>query len=244
MTMPDTHAPGAPRPAHGPAAQRDRDIHELKQRLNREAASAIGMVEAALEALWALDPKAAQEIRDRDERIDTEEVAIEEHCLRLMSLQQPFARAFRELTFVLKVNADVERIADHATGIAKAVLKLPAGVRPAWPAALIELGKRVPGACRSLLAALEREDAQAARQVKSRDDEIDALHKQLFDQTLAFMAGHRGQEATGLLIYRIGRDLERVGDLLANIAEDIVYLCTGSIVRHEGKIAPSGGPRP
>ncbi|MBY0313514.1 MAG: phosphate signaling complex protein PhoU [Phycisphaerales bacterium] len=212
-----------------------REIAAVKRRLVDEATSAVGMVEAALAALWELDTTAAGEILKRDERIDKEEVAIEEEVFRLMALQSPVARDFRLLAFVLKVNADVERIGDHACSIAKIVYKLADQNSVAWPTSLTELGQRVPMACHRVLRALLDEDADAAKMVVVDDKLIDRLNRQLFDETLQFMQTNSDAHAAGLLIFRVGRELERVGDLVTNIAEDVVYLATGEIIRHEKK---------
>jgi phosphate transport system protein len=211
----------------------ERDIDGLRRRLGREAVNAVGMLEAALDALWRLDRGAAKEIRRRDDTIDTEEVAIEEMCLRLMTLQQPFARDARTLTFVLKVNQDIERVADHGCSIAKIVLRLRGDQPPDWPVALRELGQRVPMMCHALLRAMANDDEEAARGVVSNDEIIDELDRRLFEETLEWMKSHPDQLDTALLMMRIGRELERVGDLMTNIAEDIVYVRTGAIIRHE-----------
>lgn len=247
--------PPSPLPSDQPSAeparpdhviQLDRELGELRQRLLREATSAVGMLESALHALWSLDRAGAAETRKRDDRIDTEEVEIEEACLRLMALRQPFARDFRVLTFILKVNADVERVADHSASIAKTVLKFPAGATPRWPTALVELGQRVPMVCHALLRALLDEDAEAAKGIVVGDETIDTLHRRLFDETLELMQASHAAQVIGLLIYRVGRELERIGDLMANIAEDIVYLHTGHIIRHEKKknLRPPTPPSP
>lgn len=218
-----------------------RETVAVKRRLVDEATNAVGMLEAALAALWELDVQAAAEILKRDETIDREEVAIEAAVFKLMALQQPVARDFRLLAFVLKVNADIERVGDHACSIAKIVHKLAdpdvaptsMGGAASWPTSLTELGQRVPMACHRLLRALLDEDAEQAKTVVIDDKIIDRLNRQLFDETVAFMKSTDDAQAAGLLIYRVGRELERVGDLMTNIAEDIVYLKTGEIIRHE-----------
>src|SRR5262249_47882825 len=154
---------------------------------------------------------------------------------RLMALQQPVARDFRTLAFILKVNADIERVGDHACSVAKIVFRLADQPAMPWPQSLVELGQRVPMACHRLLRALLDEDAEAAKQVVLGDKTIDRLTRQLFDETVQFMGQDQRAHAAGLLIYRLGRELERVGDLMTNIGEDIVYLTTGEIIRHEKK---------
>lgn len=210
-----------------------RSLVALKRRLVAEASAAVQMLEDSIEALWALDRPAAKEIRRLDDGIDREEVAIETECLRLLTMQQPVARDFRLITFIMKVNQEVERIADHASSIAKTTGRLSKlGVQPVWPTALREMGERVPIMCHNLLRAVLDEDPDGARAVIEDDDVIDNLEKRLFDETLSGMNTGDVDAATGLYMYRLGRELERAADVLTNIAEDLVYLTTGQIVRH------------
>lgn len=229
-TDPTPSNPGSPTE---PPSHLEVELTELKRRLVREAVVAVGMLESALTALWKLDRASANEIRQRDNTIDAEEVEIEERCLRLMALHQPFARDFRILAFILKVNADVERVADHACSIAKIAIRMNRTEPPDWPTPLLELGQRVPMMCHSTLRALLDENADAAREVVLADAAIDSLDRQLFADTQTWMRDHPDDPETGLYFTRVGRELERVGDLMGNIAEDIVYLATGQIIRHQ-----------
>ena len=228
---------------HGTAGPResrftlDRSIIALKRRLIEEATSAIGMLEAALDALWKLDEAAAREVRRRDDSIDREEVEIEQECIRMLALQQPFARDLRFITFILKVNADVERVADHACSVAKMAVKLAPYRGIQWPTALSELGQRVPLLCHALLRAVLDEDAALAHRIVSEDETIDGLEKRLFEEVEEFMRSEPEQLRCGLLMYRVGRELERIGDLMKNIGEDIIFLDTWAIVRHGEKRA-------
>lgn len=212
-----------------------REFRALKQRIVDEAISAVGMVESATRALFDVDTDAAAEILKRDERIDREEVEIEEEIFRLMALRAPVARDFRGLAFCLKVNADIERVADHACSIAKITRKLDPELPPDWPTSLVELAQRVPMTCQQLLRALVDEDVDAAKKIIIDDQTIDSLHRTLFDETVDLMESMTAPQSVGLLVYRVGRELERIGDLMVNIAEDIVYLETGEIVRHRKK---------
>lgn len=219
----------------------DQSIAALKRRLAQEASSAVAMLEAALDALWKLDPEAAKAVRVRDDSIDAEEVQIESECYRLLTLQHPLARDFRVIAFILKVNSDIERVADHASGIAKVASKLDSSTHFQWPTALREMGQRVPAMCHALLRAMLDEDAAAAAKVALEDDVIDALDKQLFREVEAQMQEEPVAVRNWLLIYRLGRELERIGDLMKNIAEDVIFLNTGTIVRHEAKRAAKLG---
>lgn len=215
----------------------EQKVNQLKRRLIREATLAIGMLETALDALWRMDTDTAREVTRYDDRIDREEVQIEQECFKLLTLHHHFAREFRVMTFILKVNADIERVADHACSIAKIVLKIQPPV-PRWPTALEELGERVPMMCHTLMRAVLDEDVAAARELVTADEVIDNLDKRLFDEAVELMSQDSSDPhvlANGLLIHRVGRELERIGDLMTNIAEDIVYLATGDIVRHAEK---------
>lgn len=218
-----------------PGATLEHELLRLRRRLVTEASYAIHMLESALQALWEADPERAADVRAREERVDEEEVAIEQECLRLMTLQQPFAHDFRLLTFCLKVNLDVERVADHASSIAKIARLLDDCIEIPWPTALRDMGDRVPAMCHDLLRAVLREDADQAREVIGADKVIDQLDKRLFTEVKAWIANEPDATDQALLAYRVGRELERVGDLMGNIAEDVVYLVTGTIVRHAKK---------
>ncbi len=212
----------------------DVELLALRRRIVREASMAIDMLESALKALWVLDAEGAQAVRDRDDRVDREEVEIEAECFRLLTLQQPFGGDLRQIAFCLKANNDIERVADHASSIAKLTLRIGSPT-PSWPTSLVEMGERVPLMCHSLLRAVLSEDIDAAREIIAGDTLIDRLDKRLFDDVLALFDLEPTRKADVLMIHRIGRELERVGDLMVNIAEDVVYLVTGEIVRHEKK---------
>lgn len=213
--------------------QLDQQLAALRRRIIRQASKAVDLLRQSLEVLWDSDDERVQAIRAIEREIDIEEVKIEQECFQILALQQPFAADFRLIAFCLKVNTDIERLADHASSIAKISKKIMKD-HPAWPESLREMGERIPVMCQELLRAVINADADAAREVSSRDKIIDKLDKRTFRE-LAAKIEQQPSEATSLmLMYRVSRELERVGDLLSNIGEDIIYLVTGEIVRHEG----------
>lgn len=218
-----------------------RELSQLRRRLIRSANVAIDMLEASLYCLWHADHEVAREIRLKDDRVDDEEVRIEQACLRLLTLQQPYGQDFRLLAFCLKVNADIERVADHATSVAKVALRVDPSNPPKWPVSLVEIGDRIPVMCHNLLRAVLHEDVEAARAILAGDEVIDRLDKRLFKEVTEWMQREPESAEIGLLTYRLGRELERVGDLVGNIAEDVVYLATGEIIRHQRDDEPHGG---
>jgi phosphate transport system protein len=214
--------------------QLDHDISALRRRVIREASRATDLIRQSLQVLTHSTEAEIKEIRDIEREIDQEEVRIEEECFRILALQQPFGSDFRMLTFCLKVNSDIERLADHAASIAKISKKL-GEVHLSWPKAMIEMIQRVPLMCDELLRAVISADPEAAREVVIRDKAIDKLDKQAFRELTEIIQNSPDDASKYMLMYRVSRELERVGDLLGNIAEDIIYLVTGDIVRHEHK---------
>lgn len=225
--------PGGP----GPSSL-DRELGHLRRRVLRSANVAIDMLEASLHALWTVDHEVALDVRRRDDAVDDEEVLIERECLRLLTLQRPYAQDFRLITFCLKANADIERVADHATSVAKIALCLDPRQPPHWPTALTEMGDRVPVLCHTLLRAVLDEDIAAARSLVVGDRVIDRLDHRLFEEITSWIRRDPDAGELALHCYRLGRELERVGDLMANIAEDVVYLVTGEIIRHQTDRGP------
>ncbi len=233
--MPNPNAHSADNPAPIRVAndiQLDHELAALRRRLIREASRATDLLRQSIEMLIHSDEVGVQEIRAIEKEIDEEEVRIEEECFRILALQQPFGSDFRMLTFCLKVNSDIERLADHASSMAKISKKIH-GSDLSWPQAMLEMMQRVPVMCEELLRALINADADAARDVVVRDKAIDKLDKQAFRELAEIIQSKPDEAGRYMLMYRVSRELERVGDLLGNIGEDVIYLVTGEIVRHE-----------
>lgn len=229
-----------PRPRSTSNAKFDAELASLRRRVIREASMAIDLLVSAVSGLWVIDHDLARKIRTGENEIDAEEVAIEQECLRLMTLERPFGYDMRQLAFCLKVNQDIERVADHASSLAKICLKL-SEPPPQWPTALREMGDRIPVACEEMIRAVVNSDVEAARQIRANDKTIDQLDKRAFEEIRELIEREPHNAGTGMLMYRVARELERVGDLLGNIAEDVIYLETGQIVRHTKRKLPQPG---
>jgi len=212
----------------------DDDLAKVRRRMIREAAQAIEIIKSAIDSLWELDESTAKMISKIEKEIDKEEVRIEQECYRILALKNPFAADFRLITYILRVNTDIERVADHASSIRKIIARLEAPA-PKWPESLREMGERIPLMCEQLLRAVVNTDADLARTVVKQDRAIDELDRQAFDEIKLLIENDAANASNYLLIYRVARELERVGDLLSNIAEGIIYLVTGDIVRHPPK---------
>ena len=208
----------------------DEDLAAVRRRLIREAAQAIDIIKYAINSLWEFDESSAPVISKIEKEIDKEEVEIEQECYRILALKNPFAADFRLITFILRVNSDIERVADHASSIRKIIARIQG--KPNWPESLREMGDRIPVMCEQLLRAVVNTDSELAKSVVKQDRAIDKLDSQSFDEIIEIIKQKPDEASNYLLIYRVARELERVGDLLGNIAEDIIYLVTGDIVRH------------
>lgn len=220
--------------------QFERELVQLRRRLLREGTLAIDMLERAIAALQSQDHEAVMSIRRTDDTIDNEEVEIEQEAYRLLIAERPYASDFRLLAFILRSNATIERVADHANSIAKVTGLLNKVQAPPLPASLLDLTERIPIMCHDLMRAVLDEDAERAREIVRGDKVMDALDKQVFRDLVDLIQKDPELAEAGMLMFRVSRELERVGDLMGDIAEDVVYLVTGEIVRHEKRRRKTG----
>lgn len=225
----------APTPGRGGALQEE--IEKLNKRLLSVAVLAVELVEQAVGALERCDHDAAREVRRRDTEVDAQEVRIEEECIRLIALYQPVASDLRGLMIVIRANADIERIADHASGVAKAVAYLEEESPPSWPTSLLELAHRIIPQCHDTIRALGQRDEATAERIIAGDKQFDRLTREVVNEVDEAIGMGTLSRRAGLLAHRASRDLERIGDLCVNICEDVLYIQTGRIIRHEKKIA-------
>lgn len=218
----------------------ERQLVQLRRRLLREATLAIDMLERSIGALRSLDIEAVRLVRRTDDRIDEEEVEIEQEAYRLMIAERPYASDFRLLAFILRVNGAVERVADHADSIAKITMQLKDLQVPSLPAPLLDLADRIPIACHDVMRAVLDENAPRAREIVLGDEIMDDLDRQVFREIVGLIHKDPEMAEAGMLMYRVSRELERVGDLMGNIAEDVVFLVEGEIVRHDKRRRKTG----
>jgi phosphate transport system protein len=191
------------------------------------------MVESAIkrsiQALKTRDLELARQIIADDVKINQRRYDAEERCLELIATQQPLAGDLRTIVAVLHMIVDLERMGDHAEGIAKIVVML-ADEPPLKP--YIDLPRMADLAVEMLresLEAFKHRDADRARAIIDRDDEIDALYDQVYRELLTYMIGDpRTIERATHLIW-VAHNLERIGDRVTNICERVVFLVTGKI---------------
>ncbi len=191
------------------------------------------MFQEATESILATDAALARRVIARDEEIDQEEVAVESETIRLMALFQPMASDMRLLCTVLKVNNDLERIADCTVNICERVLHLePAIDMSAHLPGLREMLPAVRSVLRGAVQAYAQGDAEGAREVVGKDAVVDALYGQFIRRLVVEAPKSPGVMAMHLDVMSIAKNLERIADHATNIAEDVIFMSTGRIVRH------------
>ena len=209
-----------------------REVETLKERVLRLSIDIEDRLRKALLAVATKDVALANAVMAGDAEIDQREVAIEEECLKLLALHQPVASDLRFLIATLKVNNDLERIGDLAVNIADRARLLAKAPAPGVGLPLDRMGALAIGMLRKVFQAFMDHDARLAVEVVAGDDEVDNMNRDMIATVVARMrSGDPSPEAL-LLLLGVSRELERVGDHASNIAEDLIYMFQGEIVRH------------
>ena len=210
----------------------DQELQELKDRLLAMAGMAEQSVGKAIKALVDRNPGMAQEVIVEDARINSLEVEIEETCLSLLARYQPEAKDLRFIAMVFKIVNDLERVGDQAVNVSERTLDL---LKEPLLKPLIDIPKMALLAQEMLkdtLDAFVHQDAEKAREVCRRDDEVDHLNDQVYHELLVYMTQDPKTIMRAIDLILIGRHLERVADHATNIAEDVYYLVKGTTIKH------------
>jgi len=209
-----------------------REIEILKERVLRLSIDVEDRLRKALQAVATQDVTLAQAVIAGDEEIDQREVAIEEECLKLLALHQPVASDLRFVIATLKLNNDLERIGDLAVNIADRARLLANAPQPGIGLPLDRMGVLAIGMLCKVFQAFMDHDARLAVEVVASDDEVDNLNREMITTVVARMRANDPSPEALLLMLGVSRELERVGDHASSIAEDLIYMFRGEIVRH------------
>ncbi|RPI14555.1 MAG: phosphate signaling complex protein PhoU [Ignavibacteriae bacterium] len=212
-----------------------KEIENLKKLILSLGAIVEEQIQKAMFALERRDENLAVEVINRDEEIDKLEIVIEEECLKILALYQPVAIELRFVVAVLKMNNDLERIGDLAANIAERAQYLSKRERIALLSEFPEAAQKAQLMVRNSLDSLVNTDPKLAKQVCAADDEVDALTKQMLKKTITAIEKEPSRASDYISVRSISKNLERIADSATNIAEDVVYLCTGEIIRHKGE---------
>jgi phosphate transport system protein len=204
--------------------------------LNKDVLQMGGSVEAAVaravQAFLERDVREAGAVIDGDREINLQELRIDEECLKMLALYQPTARDLRFVTGVMKITNDLERVADLAVNIAERALVLAELAPRETPPQFVEMADRARKMLTASLDALVRHDTARATEVLRMDDPIDALLRGIYTALEADMAKNPERIQPNLQILSAAKNVERIADHASNVAEDVVYMVEGSILRH------------
>ena len=211
------------------------DLQALRNQLLTMGGLVEDRVHRAVHSLVHRGEEDAQRIIATDKEVNDLQMDIDNRCLRLLATQTPLAVDLRLITSAMKINADLERIGDQAVNIAESVLVL-IPQPPLKP--LIDIPRMAAIAekmIRDALDAFVKKDAELARDVLRRDDEVDELKDQVFRELLTYMMADPGTIQRALSLILISRNLERIADHATNIAEDVIFITEAKDVRHHAE---------
>jgi phosphate transport system protein len=210
----------------------DDELADLKTTLLRMAGLAEDQIDKALTALVTRDSALASQVIERDHQVNTLDVEIDEECIRLLALHQPAARDLRLVTTAMKISTELERISDLAENVSERTIELneEPQLKPYIDIPL--MGKMTRTMVKESIDAFVKDDSALARKVLADDDFVDDLMEQLFRELLSFMLEDTRTISRAIRLSFIAKYLERMADHATNIAELVVYLVEGKIIRH------------
>ncbi len=209
-----------------------RDIDGLINKLLTISSLVEEMIDRATQALSERRYDLAEQVISSENFVDKHEVHLEEECLKMLALHQPVAIDLRRIATVLKVNADLERMADLAVSIAnraRAIAEYPAFVPPDRLPTMVVLATQM---VRAAMDSFVNLDSAAARRILAMDHQVDQFNCEIIDELQARMQKQPDMVPAALHCFSGVRHLERIADHATNIAEDVIYLVEGDIVRH------------
>jgi phosphate transport system protein len=210
----------------------ERQVDQLKEKILRVGTLVEEAFSKATTALINRDIALAQRVMASDEEIDRMEVEVEEECLKILALYQPVAADLRFVVAVLKINNDLERMGDLARNIAKRVAQLANGPTVELPPEIRTMAMLAQDMVKQCLDAVVNADPTLARQVREEDDAVDEARQHIRRRILQGIKAHPEQLENLLRINSVSKHIERIADMATNVAEDVIYMVEGDIVRH------------
>ena len=209
-----------------------RELDALKKAVLSLCALVEQQAAQSVQALLQRDDNLAQSLVESDREVDRREVAIEEECLKILALYQPVAIDLRYLVAILKINSDLERIGDLTVNIARKALAFAALPPMTIPFDLAYMGQCAQSMLHDSISAMIDMDSDLADDVCGRDHEVDCMKHDIRRQAQDLIRENPQPVEAMLLLMAVSRNLERIADHATNIAEDVIYLVEGRIVRH------------
>ncbi|MCG8450918.1 MAG: phosphate signaling complex protein PhoU [Pirellulales bacterium] len=214
-----------------------RDLESLEQDLLAQSSIVEQMIYRASQALRELRTDLLEQLLRDEDTVNAREVEIEEECLKILALHQPVAIDLRRVATVLKINSDLERIADLAINIGERAQTLVLHSGFQFPDNLDQMVEASTAMVRNALDAFVQLDVDAAREVCLQDDVVDELNRQCIGDLYDYVRGNPEYFEPALQYFSASRHIERIADHATNIAEDVIYLVDGEIARHRDGVA-------
>ena len=210
----------------------DEELRELKEKILFEGSLVEKAVRNAIKALQDRDSELARRVIEDDDLINTKEVEIEEFCIKLLALRQPAAKDLRFITTAVKINYDLERMGDMAVNVCERVLDLNLEPQLKPYIDLPEMAEIAQMMVKESLEAFVREDVHLAWKVTNDDEKVDQLTEQIFRELLTYMSEDLKAISRSTRLLFIAKYLERLADHAVSIAELVIFLVEGKIIRH------------
>ncbi len=207
----------------------DQELGELQHDLLSVGELVGTALDRALAALQGRDTALAQQVVDGDQQINTLRYRIEEECLTLIATQQPAASDLRRVLAGINIAGDLERMGDHAAGIAKTVLRMQEEPRAEIPGGMARMADVCRAMLQQCLESYRTSNVEVAPRVAALDDELDGLYNAVLDDVLAYMLEHPKLVTASTYLLWCAHNLERFGDRATNIIERVIFMMTGSM---------------
>jgi phosphate transport system protein len=209
-----------------------REIDRVKKDILALCAIVENQVQMAVQALLDRDPELARTVQERDDEIDHREVEVEEECLKILALHQPVAIDLRFIISAMKINNDLERIGDLAVNIARKAMTFMEETQMEIRFDIAGMWEKTQAMLNDSLDALVNMDSALAADVCRRDDEVDRVKHDIRVDIEEAIRRDPEQVRPLMRLLAVSRNLERIADCATNIAEDVIYMSEGRIIRH------------
>ena len=209
-----------------------REIERVKKGILALSAIVEEQVQRAVHSLLERDTELARTVEQRDRDIDHREVEVEEECLKILALHQPVAIDLRFIVAAMKINNDLERIGDLAVNIARKAISFTEETQMPMPCDIGGMSEKTQAMLRDSIDALVNMDSDLAVAVCRRDDEVDRIKHEIRVGVEERIRREPENVRPLMRLLAVSRNLERIADCATNIAEDVIYMSEGRIIRH------------
>ncbi len=213
----------------------ERELAKIRKKILSLSAMVEGNIEKSILSLTRHEIKLAQEVIESDHEIDHFEVEIEEDCLKILALYQPAAIDLRYVVGILKMNNDLERMGDLAVNIAERSAYLADKKGTKLFLDFTQMGEKTIAMVKKALDSLIKMDANMAREVCAADDEVDEMNRKILLLIQDYIEKNPQEVKVLIHLLLVSRHLERIADQATNIAEDVIYMIEGIIIRHRAE---------